>query len=73
MAIINKVIKTEGDTSFYEIYNNGFDYYYCIHSTIFVIFKTEEPVNGRTQTREDIFGADTLQELNGEIIRLGLT
>jgi len=72
MAIINKIIKTEGGISFYEIYNNGLDYLFCTHSPDFVIYKTTEPIVGKTQTRDNIFGADTLNELNEEIIRLGL-
>lgn len=73
MAIINKEIKTEGGVTFYEISNNLSEYYYCLHSPNFVIYKTIDPIIGKTKTKEDIFGADTLEELNTEIIRLGLT
>lgn len=53
------------------------EFYYCIHSSDFVLSRSldnESPIvaNGQVDTKSDVFGADTYQELIDEIARLNL-
>lgn len=48
------------------------EYYYCTNNNGKVIKKSEEPVTGNTDFILGIFGADTLEELDAEILKLGL-
>ena len=55
-----------------EVYNDGNDYYFCTYSDSSVLFKSEEPVKGRTKTKKNIFAYDTLQEIDNRILELEL-
>ena len=74
MAIIESTIVEIEGVECNQVYNAGNEYFYCAHSTKFILIKSDEdsPVEAPTDTLSDIFGAETYEELNAEIERLGL-
>lgn len=75
--IINSTVP-EGK-SYNNISNNGNDFYYCVYFDNLVI-KDKSPENSPTSgntasvsTINNVFGADTFEELESEITRLSLT
>lgn len=76
MAIINKQIIDVGGLKYNRLTSSD-PYYYCIHSSDFVLSKSEDeddpnPAGSVVDTKSDVFGADTYQELIDEIERLNL-
>ena len=71
MGIINKKIVTEYGLTFNRIESSN-PYFFCTHNTTNVLIKTAYLVSGKTDTLDDIFGADTYEEMLDEIKKLGL-
>ena len=69
--IINSTQVNENGIGFNQITHVS-EYYYCAHDGVNVLIKTDEPVNGKTETQLQIFGSDTLENLQTEITNLGL-
>ena len=69
--IINSTEIDNDGVSFNRLTHTG-EYYYCAHNGINVLVKTKTPTNGKTDTQLQLFGADTLENLQSEITNLGL-
>jgi hypothetical protein len=74
MAIIQPTHRTVDGVTFNSIIRD-IPFYYCTHSSAFWINKSdnEDDTTTSIEGKLDMFGSDTLVELESEIIRLNLT
>ena len=69
MPIINSIKSELNETPCNKLSNGAKPYYWCTHSSDFIIVRMDQEITGNTFSLNNIFAADTLEELDAEILK----